>query len=317
MAPPNASPETALPVVHLSGRSLVTVSGPDAREFLQNLITTDLSTLGPGEARAGALLAPQGKILFDFLVSLSRDDAVVLECRAYIADDLVRRLTLYKLRAKVTITKQDQEVVVVSFGSESGTSQADSTSSLTDSTASGSDSGWLADSRFSAPAAVARRYGAALPATASEAAWTAFRIAHGVAESGVDYALGDVFPHDVLLDQNNGVGFKKGCYVGQEVVSRMQHRGTARRRVLVAAGGSDLPPSGTDITADGRSVGTMASVLGSDGLAVARIDKVKAAMDQGVPLLAGGATLTLAIPPGARFAFPESASAGSANADDA
>ncbi len=309
MAPPNASPETALPVVHLTGRSLVTVSGPDAREFLQNLITTDLSTLGHNEARAGALLAPQGKILFDFLVSLAGDEAVVLECRTEIADDLVRRLTLYKLRAKVTITTQDQQVIAVRFNPDSETSESDSRRSPADSTASGSDSGWVADSRFAAPATVARRYGAALPMTASETDWTGFRIAHGVAESGVDYALGDAFPHDVLLDQTNGVGFKKGCYVGQEVVSRMQHRGTARRRVLVVAGGADLPPTGTDITADGRSIGTIASVLGRHGLAVARIDKVKAAMDAGTPILTGGVALSLAIPPGARFVFPESAGA--------
>ena len=79
------------------------------------------------------------------------------------------------------------------------------------------------------------------------------RIAHGVAESGIDYALGDAFPHDVLLDQNGGVGFRKGCYVGQEVVSRMQHRGTARRRVLIAAARSALPAPGTEIVAGGRA----------------------------------------------------------------
>ena len=87
---------------------------------------------------------------------------------------------------------------------------------------------------------VTRSYGGRR-ASGDAAAWQAFRIAHGIAESGADYALGDAFPHDVLLDETGGVGFKKGCYVGQEVVSRMQHRGTARRRVLIVQAGLPLP----------------------------------------------------------------------------
>ena len=114
--------------------------------------------------------------------------------------------------------------------------------------------------------------------------WHAFRIAHGVAESGADYALGDAFPHDVLLDQNGGVGFRKGCYVGQEVVSRMQHRGTARRRVLIVDGDGDLPAPGTEIIAGGRAIGTLGSVAGGVGLAIVRIDQVKDAMDAGTPI---------------------------------
>src|SRR5690606_16965826 len=97
-------------------------------------------------------------------------------------------------------------------------------------------------------------------ADASSEDWTQLRILHGVAESGADYAAGDAFPHDVLLDQNGGVGFRKGCYVGQEVVSRMQHRGTARRRVLIAKGDADLPASGTEVKAGERAIGTRGSI---------------------------------------------------------
>src|SRR5690606_25391943 len=102
------------------------------------------------------------------------------------------------------------------------------------------------------------------------ASWHTFRIAHGIAESGSDYALGDAFPHDVLLDQTGGIGFQKGCYVGQEVVSRMQHRGTARRRVLIASGESALPAPGTEIVAGGKALGTLGSVVGAQGLAIVR-----------------------------------------------
>jgi folate-binding Fe-S cluster repair protein YgfZ len=103
------------------------------------------------------------------------------------------------------------------------------------------------------------------------------------------------------------VGFRKGCYVGQEVVSRMQHRGTARRRVLIVQAALPLPASGTDITVDGRPVGTLGSISGTTGLAIARIDRVKAALDAGRPILAGDVPVTLIIPAWAKFRFPQDA----------
>jgi folate-binding protein YgfZ len=293
-----------MPVVHLPDRTLISVAGPDAFDFLQNILTTDLAVLGRQEAKPGALLAPQGKILFDFLISFAGEQALRLDVRSDVADDFVRRLMLYKLRAKVEISKRDQAVVVTRFGNDSATSQTDSSTSET-------DSGWLKDSRFVAQPAY-RRYGAAVPASAGLADWNAFRIENGVAESGSDYALGDAFPHDVLLDQNGGIGFKKGCYVGQEVVSRMQHRGTARRRVLIAQSPAQLPGAGTDILAGERSVGALGTTVGGQGLAIARIDRVKDAMDSGKPLTAAGVPITLAIPAFAKLGFPQAASADEA-----
>ena len=129
-------------------------------------------------------------------------------------------------------------------------------------------------------------------------------------ESGGDYALGDAFPHDVLLDQTGGVGFRKGCYVGQEVVSRMQHRGTARRRAMLVEGDDALPPAGTDVIANGRSIGTLGSVSGNAGIAIVRIDRVKDAMDAGSSMFAGEVPVRLAIPKWATFTFPQESSAG-------
>lgn len=289
-----------MPTAILADRAIIDVSGPDAEHFLQNILTVDLAVLGQGEAKPGALLAPQGKIMFDFLVSRSGENALRLECRADIADDFVRRLTLYRLRAKADISKQDQPVVAVSWQSDSASSQADSTASQTEST--------VRDSRFQSP--VLRHYGAAAPsADATAADWHAFRIAQGVAESGPDYALSDAFPHDVLLDLLGGVGFKKGCFIGQEVVSRMQHRGTARRRVLLISAASDLPAPGTDLISGGKVVGTLGSVSGSHGLAIARIDRVKAALDAGAEITAGDVAVTPAIPAWAAFTYPEATSA--------
>ena len=281
-----------MPTAHLDDRAIVTVSGPDAESFLQNIVTADLDALYPGEAKPSALLTPQGKILFDFLISRNGPDAFRLECRADIADDFVRRLTLYKLRAKVEISKQDESLVTLAWGS--------------DSSASETDSNWLRDTRFPQSAPVQRSYEARKDSAGAKA-WHAFRIANGIAESGSDYVLGDAFPHDVLLDQMSGVGFRKGCYVGQEVVSRMQHRGTARRRVLIVSG-EELPSTGTEIVAGGRLIGTLGSSADGNGLAILRIDRVKDALDAGTPIEAGGRPVAVTIPAWATFTYPEKTS---------
>ncbi|KAJ0341105.1 hypothetical protein COL154_014152 [Colletotrichum chrysophilum] len=285
-----------MPSVQLNDRALIDVSGPDAEHFLQNILTTDLDRLENGQARPGALLSPQGKIMCDFLTSRAGENSFRLDCRAEVVDDFVRRLMLYRLRAKAEISKQEQPVVSVEWDDDSSASRVDSGGGGTGSTA-------VSDMRF-AKAYVRRRYG--LPAGTSDATeWEAFRIACGVAESGADYQLGDAFPHDVLLDQAGGVGFSKGCYVGQEVVSRMQHRGTARRRVLLVEGTGALPAPGTELTTDGRSVGTLGSSAGNSGLAIARIDRVKTAMDDGKAILCGDMPVSLTIPDWATFTYPQ------------
>jgi folate-binding protein YgfZ len=285
----------AMPSALLKDRALVAISGPDAEHFLQNILTTDLDKLAAGEARPGALLTPQGKILFDFLISRAGADGFAIECRADIADDFIRRLMLYKLRAKVDIAKQDQTLVSVEWHPDSPPSENDSSA----------EAGAVRDTRFPVSANVVRRHGATADGGGDLSAWHAFRVANGVAESSFDYQLGDAFPHDVLLDQNGGVGLRKGCYVGQEVVSRMQHRGTARRRVLIVSAQGPLPASGAEISADGRPLGTLGTVAGNEGLAIARIDKVKDALDAGKPITAGGVDIALSIPGWATFTFPE------------
>lgn len=284
-----------MPTIQLDDRALVLVTGDDAETFLQNIITTDLDTLAGDEIKPGALLSPQGKILFDFLVSRI-PDGFRLDCPAEAANDFVKRLTLYRLRAKVQISVRDQPLVAVSWDSDSIPSGSDSTSSQIEST--------VRDTRFQAKLRVVRHYGKSF-AGVDHGAWNALRAANGIPESGSDYALGDAFPHDALFDQVGGIGFGKGCYVGQEVVSRMQHRGTARRRILIAEGASQLPAAGTEIVAEGRSLGTLGTVAGKTGLAMVRIDRVKDAVDAGVPITAGGIELNLSIPAWAKFTFPQ------------
>lgn len=284
-----------MPTVHLTDRAIIFVSGPDAEHFLQNIVTTDLEALEPGEVKPGALLSPQGKILFDFLISRAEEGGFRLECRSDTADDFVRRLMLYKLRAKVEIAP-NKELVAVSWETDSG---------RTENVPAGQAG--FRDLQFS-DSAVIRFYASLPPQDADPNAWHSFRIQHGIAESGSDYQLGDAFPHDVLLDQTGGVGFKKGCYVGQEVVSRMQHRGTARRRVLLAEAEGDLPATGSPVTANGKALGTLGSTAGRKGLVIVRTDRVKDAIDGGATIMAGDVSVRLSIPAWARFTFPDNAS---------
>lgn len=277
-----------MPVVQIPGRALVTVSSAEAQHFLQNIVTADVDALPDKDVRPCALLSPQGKILFDFLVS--RDgEGFRLDCRTDIAADLARRLTLYRLRAKVDIATQQSADVFAGWDGAANSEAAPPR---------------LRDTRFPTDAGVWRSY-APQNAEADEADWNGVRVQYGVAESGVDFTLGDAFPHDVLLDQNGGVGLRKGCFVGQEVVSRMQHRGTARRRILVAQSEEALPPAGTEVVADERPIGTLGTVVGRLGIALVRIDRVADALAAGTAIHAAGVALTLSIPPGMRFTFPQ------------
>ncbi|MDV4154420.1 MULTISPECIES: CAF17-like 4Fe-4S cluster assembly/insertion protein YgfZ [Rhizobium] len=290
-----------MPAVFLKDRSLLFVSGAEAQSFLQNLITTDITALGPDEARPGALLTPQGKILFDFMI-WQDGDGYMIETDAGQRDGLLKRLTMYKLRAAVTLSPSTEEGVTVSWGGDAedvGDKQG----------ARGSHG--ARDSRF-AKAGVTLTRRAGRHGDGAEALYDALRISHGIVTSGSDFALQDAFPHDVLMDFNGGLSFRKGCYVGQEVVSRMQHRGTARRRVVTVSAGTALPETGTEITAAGKPVGTLGSVDGDHGLAIVRIDRAGAAMAAGTPLLAGDTPVSLVLPAWSGLVFPASADEASA-----
>ena len=139
---------------------------------------------------------------------------------------------------------------------------------------------------------------------ATEDDYHAFRIGLGVPEGGRDYAFGDAFPHEALFDQLNGVDFDKGCYVGQEVVSRMEHRGTARKRIVPVEGEAALPPAGTSVEVEGVAIGELGSVSGTKGLALIRLDRAEEALARGKALTSGGIALALRRPSFARFKIP-------------
>lgn len=283
-----------MPIALLPDRAVVALAGEDAASFLQGVVTCNVETLEPGEARLGGLLSPQGKILFDFLISRA-EDGFRLDVAADQAPGLSRRLTLYRLRAKVVVAPDPTLVVAAAWDGGETAAEVER----------------LRDGRL--PALGERLYvtQGAFSADATEAEYHAHRIALGIPEGGRDFPFGDAFPHEAMMDQLGGVDFRKGCYVGQEVVSRMQHRGTARTRLVpvVAAGGEALAP-GAEITAGPRGLGTVGSTAGPRGLALIRLDRLADAVAAGEPLRAGGVILGVEKPAYATFAFPEVIPAG-------
>jgi folate-binding protein YgfZ len=271
-----------MPSVTLSGRAFLRLSGKDAESFLQALITTDLLSLPEGELRPGALLTPQGKILFDFLIRRDGADAFLVETTEDQRDPFLKRLTMYKLRAAVDIAVVEGSEVTVSWGAP--------------------ETGAARDARFTkAGLDLSRRPGAG--GGDDPTLFDAVRIETGLPESGRDYALSDAFPHDVMLDLAGGLSFRKGCYVGQEVVSRMQHRGTARRRPVIVRGETALPSTGTELLAGGKPIGTLGTVAGTVGLAIVRIDRAGEAIAGGTPITAGGEPVSVELPAWSGLAF--------------
>ena len=269
----------------LEDRGVVQVGGDDASSFLQGLLTNDVERLQPGEARYAALLSPQGKILFDMVVVRAPGDdraAYLLDCAAGQAADLARRLGFYKLRAKVAVADLSADRgVVAGWGEEPETA-----------------GGGIV---YRDPRTARLGWRAILPRAKAEAfrgghvhEYDALRIALGVPKGGVDFAYGDAFPHDANLDTLEGVDFGKGCYVGQEVVSRMRHRGTARKRIARVKVAADAPPPGTPVLDGGLAVGTLGSSAGREALAMLRLDRVEEAKVAGRALSAGGVGVTLA-----------------------
>jgi tRNA-modifying protein YgfZ len=276
----------------LSDRGVLRVTGADARKFLQGVITNDLDKAKDGGAIHTGLLSPQGKILFEFFV-VSDGDGVLIEASKDTLAEFAKRLGFYRLRAQVEIAEAPEFRVAAMW---------DGAPSLPDGAIA------FADPRLPALGMrVLLPDGASLSdlacAEASEEAYHARRIALGVPEGGRDYALGDTFPHEALFDQLNGVDFKKGCFVGQEVVSRMQHRGTTRKRIVPVEGDAPLQ-SGAEVKAGDLPLGIIGSVSGAHGLALLRLDRAGDAAAKGAALKAGDVTVTLHRPAFAAFEVP-------------
>lgn len=236
----------------MSDRRILRVSGSDAKSFLQGLVTNNVDKLSDGLVYA-ALLTPQGKYIADFFLA-AEGDAVLLDVDAALAEGLLKRLNMYRLRADVQVEMTDLQV-------KRGTGEA--------------PEGALADPRHAAMGW--RLYG--LEGGDDGSDWDAIRVEHCIPETGAELGP-DSYILEAGFEGLNGVDFRKGCYVGQEVTARMKHKTELRKgfRTVQVEGSA---PVGTDITADGKPVGTLFTQSGGKGIAYLRFDRAKGEMQAG------------------------------------
>jgi folate-binding protein YgfZ len=287
----------------LPDRGVIKVIGDDARKFLHGLVTADMLGVAPGTARFCALLTPQGKIIADFFVTeapQAEGGGFFLDSPRALAVTLVEKLNLYKLRAKVLIEDLTEILGVLAVWDGAGTTkQATTKQGLS-----------YADPRLPAlglrvmipPHRAAAAASELCAELVSAEDYEAHRIALAVPRGGLDFAYGDAFPHEADMDQLGGVDFAKGCFIGQEVVSRIEHRGIARTRAVALRYDGATPETGATITAGERQVGTMGSAARGRGIALIRLDRVAEAEPSA--LAAGGIPIRLIKPDWARFSFP-------------
>jgi tRNA-modifying protein YgfZ len=255
----------------LETRAVVRLAGDGSLAFLHNLLTADLSLPKPAYA---ALLTPQGKILHDVFV-VPDGGAIWIDVARLQVADLMKRLMMYRLRAKLEIAVDATKAVAVSSKND------------------------LSGLNFLDPRLAAIGYRSIVEAGTYEKGegYTAARIALGLGDSEADIGSGEMFVHEANLDQLNGVNFQKGCYVGQEVVSRTHHRHTARNRILPILL-SGTAPRGSEISSGEKRVGTLLSSLGAQGLALMRLDRLA---ECDAPLLTAGVKVAVHKPRWASF----------------
>lgn len=271
-------------IVTLTDRGLISIRGPNAQKFLQDLVTADVDRLPEKGLTYSGLLTPQGKILFDFFI-IREQQAYAIDCLLAQRDELIKKLRFYRLRAKLDIEADDRRVAAVE-GDAMGNALRDPRSD---------DMG-------------ARLYDSSEASQGVVAHYHEKRIRCGLAEGGHDFDSGEIYPHEANFDQIGALSFRKGCFVGQEVVSRMEHRGTARSRILPCRVEGSLPAKGSPITAADRAVGSACSGLGDRMLALLRLDRLEEAVNRGLPLMAGKSRIFPAKAPWARYSIASVAS---------
>jgi hypothetical protein len=289
---------TQTKIALLPDRGVVSVEGDDAEKLLQGSLTNDMKLLADQSAMYSALCTPQGKILFELFV-VKIPTGFLLETGRDQTGALVDRMEHFKLRAKADIRNVSSDYTVAAIWGGPYEPHG-----------RGKQPIWFADPRL--PEMGYRELVTigsdwALAGDAADSAtpddYHAHRVALGVPEGGKDYAFGDTFPHEALFDQLNGVSFKKGCFVGQEVVARMQYRTVTRKRVVPVVAETALPEPGAAIVAGSVEIGKLGSVEDGRGLALLRLDRAAEFGEQGVPLLAGTVPVEIKLPSWASFSL--------------
>ena len=285
-------------VAILDERAVLRITGGDAAKFLDNIVTNDVESLKGDEARFAALLTPQGKIVADFFViGIAEEDGggFLIDAPKALAEDIAKKLGFYKLRAAITIEERPDLAVAA----------------VLDGTASTELGVVYADprhpelgQRIILPAADAKAdLENAGFAIADASAYHNKRVTLGIPDGRNDYVYLDSYPHEADMDQLHGVDFKKGCFIGQEVVSRMEHKTTPRTRIVPVRFES-APFPGVEVKAGDKPAGHMGSGGNGRGLAKVRLDRIHDALQKGEKITAGGIELSLEKPAWARFLFP-------------
>jgi folate-binding protein YgfZ len=251
-------------LARLDSRAVIAVTGEAWRDFLQGLITQDVSGLRPGELRFGALLTPQGRLLYDLFLH-GRDAGCLIDCAAEHREALIARLSMYRLRAKVQITA-DPAPVLALWGGEAAPEPWARDPRL-------ADLGWRAVGE--APVADA--------VPADEDAYEAHRLALGVPGPS-DFGCDRAYPIEADFDLMDGIDFRKGCFVGQETTSRMKRRGQLRNRMIPIAFEGAAPAFGAELLAGTLRAGEVLSSAEGRAIALLRLDR----LDAGALTLADG-----------------------------
>jgi folate-binding protein YgfZ len=284
----------------LPDRGVIKVAGEGARGFLNGLLTCDVTKVAPGGPRFGALLTAQGKIIADGIVAeapAADGGGFFLDVPRALAKTLTDKLNFYKLRAKVICEDLSEILGVMAAWDGAATTEY----GLCYPDPRLPELGL----RIMLPPHLAGAAAADLGATLVDAGeYEALRIALGVPRGGLDFSYSDAFPHETNMDQLGGIDFNKGCYIGQEVVSRMEHRGTARTRIMPVFYSGIAPEAGMPIMAAEKTIGTLGSTANGRGLAMLRLDRVADASAAGTPLTASGAVLQVRKPNWANFLVP-------------
>lgn len=255
-------------------RAILRIEGADAESFLQGLLSNDVKRASASRGVYAALLTPQGKLIADMILWRPAPDLYLADVAEGFAGDLEKRLTLYKLRSSVAIARASDLSVRVIWSAEGAPVEAPPA----DGVASGPDPrdpglGWRVIAE--GPGAP----GGAEESTLEE--WNQLRIARGVPASGLDLRAGDAYPLEYGFERLNGVDFKKGCFVGQEIVARMKHKAELKKGLFRVEYEGPAPEPGADVLSEGRPSGSIGSAQAGTGLALLRLDRAESELTVG------------------------------------
>lgn len=249
-------------MAHLSQRGVIALTGEDRRQFLQGIITNDIEALAPGQPLYAALLTPQGKYLHDFFI-VEDGDRLLVDCEAARRADLIRRLMMYRLRAKAEITDLTDDLTVIARWGERVPPELPAEAVI------------FTDPRHPGLGTRAILPRDLLPQPlGADADYDDHRLTLGIPDGSRDFEVERTLILEGNLDALNGVSFTKGCYVGQELTARMKHRGRVRKRLLPVQVEGPLPAPDTPILKDGREIGHLRSGRGRRAIAYLRVEDI-------------------------------------------